>query len=272
MGLLFCSTGALLTRKNNRDHRLLAEIAPGVRCDGFEFMMYDTWYDTWEKIAEDVAKMKLRIPVFHVEKRIGERISRNEEGDNADARRLFEINCRMARRFGAEKLVLHLWGGIYSDRDIKNNIEQYALLRETAEKYGLLLTVENVVCNREDPLLHMKELAAEYPDISFTVDVRFAQFHGQLDRIFEEEYGWLWEGAVKHLHFSDYAGGYMEWEKLGKCLHPREGVIDYGRLFENIRRVGYRGTSTLESTSVLPDGRVDLEKLNGSLEYLRSGI
>ena len=266
---IFCSTGALLTRQNNRDWRLLQKAAPKIPCSGFEFLMYDSWYPVWEQVADEVSRMGLRIPVFHVEKGIGERISRGEEGDSERAGELFEINCKMARGLGAEKLVLHLWGGMASDSHIEDNLRQYFRLKETAERYGLLLTVENVVCNRENPLAHWKELAQADPEAVFTLDVRFASFHGQLDLVFSDACRWLWEGPVQHVHISDYRGGLTEWSQLKYCLHPGEGHIDYEKLAADLNRVGYDNTFTLESTSVLPGGVIDFEKLGESLEKVR---
>ena len=267
MNQLLCSTGALITARNDRNYRLLPEAAERIRCDGFEFMMSRAWYDSWEQVSGEVEKMGLSFPLFHVDKSIGERISRDEAGDNETARKLFAINCKFARRIGSNKLVLHLWGGLPSDRNIKRNIETYAALNETAQAQGLLLTVENVVCNQAHPLLHLEALRAAYPEIAFTFDVRFAKFHDQLERAFTDEYAWLWD-AVRHIHISDYAGGYMEWGKT-QSLHPGEGRIDFEELFGDLMRVGYSDTITVESTSVLPDGQIDYEKLNRTLDYLR---
>lgn len=268
MGPLLCSTGALITSRNGRNYRLLEEFAKQLECSGFEFMMYNSWYDTWEQVAKEVAALGLSFPVLHVEKRVGTAISRNEEGDLAEAARLFEINCCVAERIGAKKLVFHLWDGEPSDRDIRNNIEQYAVMNETAGRYGLLLTVENVVCNRENPLKHLTELHEAYPDITFTFDVKFAKFHDELERACTEEYRWLWDGAVRHVHISDYAGGYMEWEKL-KSLHPGEGKIDYDAFFAHLKKCAYAESVTIESTSVREDGSIDFERLNRSLRFLR---
>lgn len=268
MSKLLCSTGALITSKNGRNYNLLTDIASRLRCDGFEFMMYKVWYDIWEQVASDLSKMNLSFPTFHVEKRVGEAISRNEDGDNEQAHKLFELNCKMAHIIGSQKLVLHLWDGLPSDQNIENNIEQYAILNEIAKNYGLLLTVENVVCNEDNPLLHFEELKMKYHDIAFAFDVKFAQFHDQLDIAFSDEYKWLWGGATQHIHISDYAGGYKEWDML-KSLHPREGRINFETLFENLKRVNYTDTVTIESTSVLSDGNIDFEKINGSLDYVR---
>ena len=264
---LLCSTGALITRRNGRNYKLLEDVAPHIDCDGFEFMMYNSWYDIWDSLADYLQNTGIAFPVLHVEKGIGEAISRNEEGDCEQAQRLFEINCKMARIIGAHKLVLHLWNGVPSDRDIENNIEQYGILTETAKSMGLLLTVENVVCNRLDPLTHFEALKKRYQDVVFTFDVKFAKFHDQLDAAFGNDYRWLWE-AVRHVHISDYAGGYCDWDKL-HSLHPGEGNIDFKNVFLNLERMNYANTVTVESTSVLPDGSIDLDKLNASLRYIR---
>lgn len=268
MNQLLCSTGALITSKNNRNYKLLKNFSEILACDGFEFMMYDSWYENWEHVAEETAAMELFFPVFHVEKRIGGAVSQNEEKDFKRAVRLFEINCHMAQRIGAKKLVFHLWDGLPSDQNIRNNIERYAILNEAAERYGLLLTVENVVCNRENPLKHMVQLRETYPDIAFTFDVKFAQFHNELELACTKEYRWLWEGAVRHVHISDYSGGYMEWDKL-RSLHPGEGKIDYKSFFNCLNGAGCQASVTIESTSVRQDGSLDAEKLNQSLNYIR---
>lgn len=271
MSKLYCSTGAIISLKNNRNYRLIKEFAPHIHCDGFEFLMYDSWYEEWEQIAEYLSNTDVDFPVFHVEKQVGELISRNETGDIEQAYKLFEINCKMAKMLGAKRLVLHLWGGLPSDRNISINIEQFAILREIAARYDLLLMVENVPCNHENPLAHLTRLKNAYPDISFTFDTKFAQFHRELDTAFEEEYQWLWNGAVQHVHINDYAGEYKEWKKL-RSLHPGEGRIEFEAFFRELEEVRYKGTFTIESSSVCEDGTINLEKLNKSLKYLRELI
>ena len=44
MSRILCSTGAILTRRNNRDYTQLPLIVPQMKCDGIEFMMYESWY------------------------------------------------------------------------------------------------------------------------------------------------------------------------------------------------------------------------------------
>ena len=266
MQKILCSTGCLCTLRNGRDYRLIAQVAPELHCDGFEFMMYGSWYEHWEKVLADIKAMALNIPIFHVEKRVGERITL---GDTAEARECFRINCKMAAELGAGKLVMHLWDGRPSDGNIAANYAEYAVLRDIAEEYGVLLTVENVVCINSTPLDHLARLHDMYPGIAFTYDFKMAQFHAQVEKTFSKEYEWLWNGPVKHVHFSDFGGGAMEWSAL-RSLHPGEGRIDFEYICRNLSRAGYEGYITIESTSVNEDGSIQVEKLNRSIDLIRN--
>lgn len=112
---ILCSTGALIGRPNNRNYRLLAGLAGKLSCDGFEFLMYDTWYEEWREIVKYLKEAALPVPVMHCEKQIGEAISKGGPENLARAFGLFEINCEMAAALGAGKLVVHLWDGLTSD-------------------------------------------------------------------------------------------------------------------------------------------------------------
>lgn len=270
MNKLLCSTGALIIGRNGRNHTLLAKAGQELTCEGYEFMMYQSWYEKWEQVAADIAAMDVSVVTFHVDKGIGELISLNGEGDIELAVERFEINCRMACIMGAKLLVLHLWGGHASDGNISVNIEKYRELKEIADSFGLLLTVEDVPCNRENPLKHMITLHRLYPDISFTFDVRFAAFHGMFEECLSENQAWLWQGPVKHIHIGDFAGEPMDWESLRSCKHPREGKIDFEKFFAHLKKVGYDGTVTVESTAVAEDGSILTDKLNDTFAYLRS--
>ena len=50
MNRILCSTGALIGRPNGRDYRLLKQCARELECDGFEFLMYNTWHGEIEEI------------------------------------------------------------------------------------------------------------------------------------------------------------------------------------------------------------------------------
>lgn len=262
MNQILCSTGALIGLPNKRDYTLLKPLSGQLECDGFEFMMYSSWYDEVDEIIRALTGMKLHIPVVHCEKHIGEKLSTGKADDLEEAVRLFRINCHLAGELGAGRMVLHLWDGIVSDSGFQNNLAAYGRLAGIAGEYGIDLLVENVVCNGEDPMKHWCELAERYPDIHFIFDTKMAAFHDQLDLLYEQNYSWLWkEGRIRHYHVNDYAGGYMEWAKL-RTLPIGEGHIDFEKFFSFIKGAGYEGAFTIEATAFGQDGVVDVAMLN----------
>lgn len=270
MTQVLCSTGALIGRPNGRNYKLLEEFSPQLHCDGFEFMMYDTWYDTIDELVSNLKSMHLNFPVMHCEKRIGESISKYGEGEFQRAIKLFRENCEIAKEIGATKLVLHLWDGITSDQAFYNNLNAYPRLQEIAESHSLDLLVENVVCNKENPLKHWHQLAMKYPKVHFVFDTKMAAFHNQMDAIYEEENQWLFQGNhVKHYHVNDYAGGYLDWENL-KTLPIGKGKIDFERFFTLIRKLHYEDTFTVEATAFDQTGHVDIGLLNSCFDYIRA--
>ena len=270
MNRVLCSTGGVIGRPNGRDITLLYECAQRLECDGFEFMMYETWYEKIDFIKKCVLDTGVKIPVFHVEKQVGELISRGGEENIKEAVRLFYINCNTACVFGADTLVLHLWGGICSDKNISENIKTFGRLYEISKKFGLCLTVENVVCNRLDPLTHLRALAKEYPEILFTYDTKMAEFHNQTKDILLPENA-IVASRIRHFHINDYGGGYMDWQNL-KTLHIGEGKVDFDTLFEYIKSSGYKGDFTVEATSFGTDGIIDFDSLNRDFCKIREYI
>lgn len=158
MNRVLCSTGALIGPPNGWDFALLRAYADKLECDGYEFLMYGAWHENADDLRRLLKNFPASIPVFHVEKRVGDLISRNEAGDAETALKLFQRNCALARDIEVEKLVVHLWGGLDSDKDIAHNFAYYKYLREISDSYGLVLTVENVVCNERSPMYHMRSL------------------------------------------------------------------------------------------------------------------
>lgn len=273
MNQILCSTGALIGKPNGRNYRLLEDLSGQLSCDGFEFMMYSSWYEEADEIAGYLREMKLHIPVMHCEKHIGEAISRNGEGDWDEALWKFEKNCDLAQKIGAEKLVIHLWDGLVSDQNFANNLQCYGELAAIARTFHIDLLVENVVCNQKDPMTHWCELAERYPDIHFIYDTKMAAFHEQLLRTYEPSDAWLWEeGRIRHLHINDYDGGYMEWSKL-KALPVGEGHIDFHQFFHFIQEKKYVGDFTVEATAFdRKTGEIDVAMLNRCFERIRSMI
>lgn len=265
---ILCSTGAVIGRPNGRDIHLLDLCLEKLSCDGFEFMMYSTWYDTLPEILTYLRTLPTVFPTMHCEKGIGERISRGEEGDLPAAYDHFTKNCEIACAIGAEKLVLHLWSGIESDRCFPRNLEACGKLLEIAAAHGLLLTVENVVCNTTDPMTHLMELTAAYPELRFTYDTKMAQFHRQIEALYAPE-NLAVAKRIAHLHINDYQGGYMDWSSL-RTLHMGEGEIDFPPFLSFMKQNGYTGDFTIEATSFDGDGVIHFDRLNRTFDRLRT--
>ncbi len=269
---ILCSTGALIGRPNGRDYRLLKELVPKIHSDGFEFMMYSTWYDRVEDVVSFLKENRINTPTFHCQKSIGESISKGTTEDLKEAFDKFEINARMARDLGAKKMVIHLWDGITSDAFFENNIKAYPELKAITDGYGVDLLVENVVCNQKTPMEHWCELYKKYPDIGFIFDTKMAAFHGQLELLYKEEYAWLWKKKhIRHYHVNDYGGGLKDWANL-RTLPIGKGNIDFEEFFSFIKKIGYSGTYTIESTAFNSEGYVDTDMLNRQIEYIKSKL
>lgn len=266
---ILVSTGALIGRPNGRDYRLLKELTKKIRSDGFEFMMYSTWYGQEDHIIDFLKSNSINTPTMHCQKSIGESISKGNALDTKDAFEKFEINAKMASEIGAKKMVMHLWDGITSDAYFDNNIKAYPRLKEIADGYGVDLLIENVVCNVKDPLSHWMELLEIYPDIGLIFDTKMAQFHDQLDLLYDEKYEILWkEHHIRHYHINDYGGGYKDWENL-RTLPVGRGHIDFDRFFAFVKSSGYKGTFTLESTAFNKEGFVDTDMLNLEIDTVK---
>ena len=268
MHQILCSTGALIGRPNGRDYRLLEKFCPQLECDGFELILYDSWYDQIKDLTAFLRDLKLNIPVMHCEKTMAEHISRGGDEEWQEALRRFEDNCTLAQEIGAEKMVLHLWNGLISDDHFENNLKAWPKLNKMAEDYGLTLLVENVVCH-QDPMNHWRELYSHYPEIKFVFDTKMADFHDQLELLYAPEYAWLWqENHILHYHVNDFGGNYMDWSNL-KVLQLGKGHIDFDRVFRFIKEIKYTGDFTLEGTAFDQDGQVDIRNLNDQFALAR---
>lgn len=271
MSEILCSTGALIGRPNGRDYRLLKELSQKLDFDGFEFMIYSSWYPEKDALTEAILSYGLNIPVIHCDKLLGESFALGEGSEEYnDAISLFETNCVIGKALGAKKAVLHLWNGIISDKYIENNMKAYSVLSGISKKHSLTLLIENVVCNGKDPFYHWTALKKMYPDVSFIFDTKMASFHDQLNLLYSDEYSWLTEEKrILHYHINDYGGGYMDWKNL-RTLPIGSGNIDFERFFEYIRDNNYNDTFTVESTAFDETGKVDIEMLNRQAEYIRN--
>lgn len=264
MNRILCSTGALIGRPNGRDFSLLSSIVPRLECDGLELLMYDTWYDKIGELCRVVKGLSKPVCVFHLEKSIGEFISYRYLNE---ALNKMELNCTLAKELGAKTLVLHLWNGIISDKNIDYNIECFENLEEIANKHALTLTVENVVCSSSDPMSHLCALIDKYPHIKFTYDTKMADFHKQQDLIFYPNYRHV-VNNIAHFHINDRLGEYKDWKNL-RVLHVGDGDIDFAKIFALIKELNYQGDFTTEATSFDQNGTVDTNALNRTFNKIR---
>jgi len=276
---ILCSTGAFIHGYNDYDHTLIEKINRDTNFNGFEIFMFDGFHlanrlEEYKEFAKTVTAAKDNGILFnsmHMFKQIGEMISRNEPGDIERAVYLFEHNCEYAAKYGAKLLVLHLWGGVPSDKNIGVNIGLYPKLKKISDNYNLTLTVENIVCNTHRPLDHMKKLWELYPDdIEFTIDIRQAEFHKSLIETCESSF--LWDnGLVSNLHISDYCGGKMEWERLRVSTPINCGDVDFDYLFSFLKSVNYSGPIVVETAydKTIPYDEM-IADLNRSHEFIEN--
>ena len=287
MQKIYCSTGALVGRPNKRDYRLLKGFADQLSCDGFELLVYDSWYPEADELISTLKSFGLSFPVVHCEKAVSEKsvgarvwyedgryhsceLSAEEDEQNMQAAiREFGINLKIANGLGAQKMVFHMWNGLVSDKNIEKNVERFGIFKEMAEEAGVLLMAENVVCNTHDPLSDLELAGKEYPDIAIVYDTKMAEFHGQTMDLFGPEHEWMIrDGHIKHLHINDYNGGIKDWGNLG-VLPIGKGHVDFDRFFSRLKEYDYKGDYTVEATAFDKTGQVDIDMLNECFGNLR---
>lgn len=286
MNRILCSSGAIIGKANNSDYTLLKEYKDYLNCDGYELMMYSSWYPDLDEVIENIQSYNLCIPVFHSQKSLGESLcgmtasytdgeynehimteSEDREAFEEGTKR-FLLNLKFAKSVGAEKMVLHLWNGIVSDKNISKNVERYGIWKSMADREEIDLLVENVICNTNNPLYNVELVAKSYDDASFVYDTKMAEFHGQTMDLFNEEHEWIVErGKIKHLHINDYGGGYMDWSNM-RVLPIGDGHVDFDTFFRKLGCYGYKGDFTVESTALSKNGEVNFQMLNRCFEEI----
>lgn len=183
----------------------------------------------------------------------------------------FRVNLEIAGAFGADKMVLHLWNGIVSDKNLSKNIERFGVLNELARASRVELMIENVVCNHKNPLENIRRVHETYRCATFVYDTKMSEFHNQTMELFSSEWDWLLrECLVSHMHINDYNGGYMDWSNL-KTLPVGAGKIDFTGLFDKLAQYDYAGDFTVEATAICREtGEVDYDMLNACFDRIRN--
>ena len=267
---LLVSSGAIVSRYCGRDFSAFADLADKIEADGFEFMMLTAYYGKFDEIIKQIREKNILFKTFHIEKEIGTLLARGEGEDRKTALALFSENLRFAAALGVSLCVLHLWGGEVSDSRFDICLAALPEILAMAEKYPFVLTVENVPCTTSTPYRRLRQLMERFPNIRFTLDLRFAAFHRE-ERRFLIDNEML--RRVRHLHVSDLPGESREQRSLRPIVHPGEGCVDFAPFYDLLRKTDlYRGFITVESPVFLPERRFDIPKLNRTLAALRKNL
>jgi sugar phosphate isomerase/epimerase len=181
---ILCSTGTIVGKSNGFDYRLILRYRDDICADGFELMMLKAYYGNLPKIAKDLERAAIQVPLIHFEKDITALLGLGNEEDRREGLRIFTENTEMAQSVGAKGAVFHLWDGRFDLDHLKNGISLLETLYEICENRGVELLVENVPC-RISPFKNVSEIAERYPSARFTFDTRHADFIGETARFTE---------------------------------------------------------------------------------------
>lgn len=279
---IYLSTGSLVERRNNYDKNTVTRIIPELLdrgiIDGAELMMIKLYYPKLENVIGMYLDSGITFPVTHCDKEIGTLLSNaavirkdslsESEKLKSEAFELFKVNLEAAAMAGSARLVLHLWGGLSSDRAVKYNIEWLPSLALQAERYGIKILIENVPSAKTDPLSNLRMLPSEMLErCGIVFDTRFATCHRQPGETLSDE---KIAPHIEHVHISDYIGGLKEFSCLRPVYHPGEGQADFDLIFSALSSNLYGGSFTLESQGIRSGTEIDLPCLINSLRFIKS--
>ena len=218
---------------------------------GVELSIYRDW-------DEGVVDLLAGVPVVtaHAEKTISATLSSDEPAFDR-----FSLSCRIAAGLGAQLIVLHLWELPDGDRYLERNLERLPALLDTAEEYGLMLAVETVPCSLGTPLDNVERACERDDRCHVTLDTEFLAVHGQLDRA-----AGLGD-RIAHVHAKDFDPEVWAAKPWNRYLIPGEGTLDVEGF---LAALPFDGTVTLEASAVRPDGRIDEDRLEKCLHWLRT--
>ena len=197
---LYCSTGAFVGKVNSRNYKLIEEVNNAIVCDGFEFMIYESWTDKLLEIARYIRNQEISIPVVHTDKKMGIAISACSHQAHNEAIEKLKLNCMAASILGAKYVLIHPWGYPGSDEKIDEIVKFLPQLAAICEKIGVELLVEMVVGNVNDPIYNIKKVLDKLPKAKLAVDTRHLAFHGKLEHLYKESELF---SNIKHVHISD---------------------------------------------------------------------
>lgn len=269
--LLICSTGAISRGVDLNDHLHFVRTGSMLAGDGLEVMIFDHWYERFDRIAADFQASGIRIPVTHAEKNLGPNLASDDAQLVEATLARYSENCRFTHRLGGDRTVLHLWGLPESDRVIDRMLVMLPELVDRAAEHGVHLAVESIPCLVNDPLTNIQRVVETDHRARVALDTEFLSMHDQLQAALDAD--WLWEHeAVYHVHIKDFLDPRHIDPTKRRYLQPGEGDIDFPSWFGTLASRGYSETISLEAPANRDDGGVDIDRLNGSLHYLRGQI
>jgi sugar phosphate isomerase/epimerase len=159
---------------------------------------------------------------------------------------------------GASYYVFHGPSGVRSPmmpERIASLPERFAAMQALAKAHHMEILWENVNWCTLRNLDCVRSALGMIPDLHFVLDVKQA-YLGKVDPF---DMLHLMEGRVRHVHL-------LDWDENGKLCLPGEGVMDFPRLFRELKAQGYNGALILEPYA---SQTTDTEAVKRSLAYLR---
>jgi sugar phosphate isomerase/epimerase len=263
---LLCSTGAFSRDPDHTGYGAVLKNGPQLPVEGFELMFYSSWYSNIDTIATTLRSSGLRFPAMHSEKNIGTLLGQPDIAARRRGIASFEDNCRLAAALDTHIVVLHLWNWPEMDDHLDYNLSMLSSCYDTAERYGVELAVETIPGRHFDPLTNIQRALEQDARCHFALDTEFLANYHQLDEVFNTS--WLWEdNRVHHVHIKDSNGNPFV-NGVRRYLHPGEGTIDFAGFFAQLHAKNFSGNLSLESPALVQDGKVDIQQLRTSLDFI----
>ena len=173
-----------------------------------------------------------------------------------DGLKIYESYSKAAQFLGAKILVMH--GDMYHNKlSIKEIAERYIILSDICSKYGVTLTLENVVKFASESVDYIRKLLKLCGGkLKLTFDIK-QSIRSKVDPfLFIDEFG----QDIVHLHISD---NNME----SDCLPPGEGIFDFEKFISKLSEIRYGGDAIIELYS---KNFSTIDQLKQSINFLKS--
>lgn len=264
-GRILCSTGAFSRHPDRTNPEEIARHMRLIDCDGFELIFYPSFYDDVDLCLHHLRPTSELLQSLHTEKSIGPLLGDTDRDKTALGLQRLEINAQLAHKLSIQRLVLHLWGLPESDRHIERNLAQIDACVRIAGRYDCHLSIESIPCLQDSPLAHLETIAADYPDVRFTLDTEFLHMHNQLQSGLESPEVFA---RAEQIHIKDAGEALTDRNGRRIYLHPGEGSIDFDRVADHTISADHIIDWCLESSSVNADGSINGTQLQNDLEFM----